>query len=132
MKTESSVTEQPSLADVAYAIARADQSRWLKKYSLDEIAALLYRHRDHAAIIHDGSNVLGAAIAITNRFDETLVHIAFIAVFSARAIEQFVDMLMRNFPRATRISYIRRFELRETKIKNLPRMLRLTLNTNTR
>lgn len=129
MKTENSVIEQPSLADVARAVAGADQTRWLKKYSLDEIAALLYRHRDHAAVIHDGPKVLGAAIAVTNRFDETLVHIAFIAVFSARAIEQFVDMLVRNFPRATRISYVRRFELRETKIKHLPRMLRLTLNS---
>lgn len=129
MKTENSATERPSLADVAIAIAEADQTRWLKKYSLDEIASLLYRHRDHTAVIHDGPRVLGAAIAIANRFDPTLVHIAFIAVFSARAIEQFVDILIRNFPQAERISYIRRFELRETKIKHLPRMLRLTINT---
>ncbi len=129
MKMENSETVRPSLADVAFAVAEADQTRWLKKYALDEIAALLYRHREHTAVIHDGPRVLGAAIAVANRFDPALVHIAFIAVFSARAIEQFVDVLTKNFPRAERISYIRRFELRETKIKHLPRMLRLTLNS---
>jgi hypothetical protein len=106
----------------------ADQSKWLKRYSLYEIIALLHRHQDYVVALEDGAEPAGLAIGIPKDDGET-VHIAFIVTFVDGAMEKFQKLLQKLYPNATQISYLRRHSLQYTPISDLHRMKALRRTT---
>ena len=119
--TQNSGITPLSLFDWAMIVGSADQSRWLKKYTVHEIASLLWRHKDGVCglLTPQGGP---AGLAIVYPTDEETVHIAFIVSFHENAMEMFQFVLQREFPRAKRITYLRRNSLGELPITSLSRL----------
>lgn len=112
MKTEKCVTELLSLADIARALASADQRNWLKRYTVNEIADLLWRYKNGVAVVYDESGRLaGIAIHAPNAGRTDSVHIAFIVSMVKGTMARFMDILKRLYPGVIEITFVRRNEL---------------------
>ena len=121
-QTTNCATTPLSLFDWAMIVGSADQSRWLKKYTVHEIASLLWRHKNGVCGLTTKEGI-PAGLAIVYPTDENTVHIAFIVSFHPNAMEMFQTVLVREFPNARRITFVRRNSLGEVPIDSLSRML---------
>jgi hypothetical protein len=128
--TEISPTARRSLADVARLCSVRDQTHWLQQYTLEEIASLLYRHKERVIIIEDTDTreFLGVGIYGDNKHDESVLHIVFIAAFKEIAIRMFIDILRAQFPAVQEISFIRRGVKRYFPVEQLYRVLTINYN----
>ena len=124
MKTESRATHPYSLFEWSLILTNADQTRWLKRYSHEELAQPIFRHKQftHGFVTPEGDPA-AFAIAFPQEEGEN-VHIAFIVMF-VPAMPTLQAVLHALYPRAKTITFIRRNKLCRFSINNLARMLAL-------
>lgn len=124
MKTEKSATALLSLADIARALAGADQRRWLKQYTCNELADLLWRYKNGVAVVYDEAGKLaGVAIHAPNGQVAGSIHIAFIISLVKGTMGRFMEMLRRIYPNTTEITFIRRGELQRIPVAVFERLV---------